>query len=151
MYAVRVQRQVQPHGAALGGCSPTINSAAFPAHGSISDTNTKREDLATESNINAQGSSGAAASPVHKANDKLALPDQACTSNLKVPKPGSIAVEEVLLALHTENASVNGTLIKQLQNMEQHSSGALGAYLGCGKIMIKDHYLLYGEVRCYCK
>lgn len=85
--------------------------------------------------------------PPNTADIQVAMcePHQLCYTN-KVPEPGSIALKKVIKALTGKQ-----TLIHQLNTIEQNNSGTLQECDGCGKILIRDNCVMFGELRCYCE
>lgn len=62
------------------------------------------------------------------------------------PEPGSIALDEVFRALQGDNV-----LIARIKSLAQQNPGTLQECEGCGRILIKDDRLMFGEVLCYCE
>lgn len=68
-------------------------------------------------------------------------------TNIACIPPGSIAVGNIIKSLGTHNES----LIGRVHRVAEKNSGTLEECDGCGQICLKDNYLLFGEVQCYCK
>lgn len=66
------------------------------------------------------------------------------------PKPplGSISVDRVMAAL-MESKEV--ALADQLKELTHNNTGVLEHFWGCGRVLIQEACILFGEIRCICK